>query len=103
MAKTYSFEIATNAVRGIIKVGDNEYIDRDLTIAQRSRIWTKYVKDNDTSGIVENALEILADHLNDTRVDKTKGEVSQDSLQALMTTDEFRKLLARVLPSLFGG
>lgn len=98
----YTFETATRASRGVIRIGPWECEDRDLTRAQRRKILNEHVSDekkviNDTEWS-----NILATHINEIALERPDPKVTADLVDATFTEVEFFELLKRVFPSILG-
>lgn len=56
MPKTYTFEMATNTARGLIKIGDREFVDRRFTLKEKK---SGTLQSDTVVGFVVIALNLL--------------------------------------------
>jgi len=99
----YTYETATRASRGVIRIGPWECEDRDLTRAQRRKILSEHVNEEKKAITDEEWSDILAAHINEIALERPDPKVTPDLVDATFTELEFFEVLKRVFPSILGG
>lgn len=98
----YTYETATRASRGVIRIGPWECEDRDLTRAQRRKILSEHVSGEKQAITDTQWSDILAAHINEIALERPDPKVTADLVDATFTEVEFFELLKRVFPSILG-